>query len=804
MPYVQIGANLYAARHYIGGRRTYHNSGAANLTAYAFNTGHKAIRTLEASRSALRSRLQVPDRAIVLDGIDGFDHQALSVNRFGGATTTGLYVQVDNVPGMSFIAGRTGGLALRVASSGTATRLKKEFAANGGHRIFSAYLRVAGALTNQIEVFDCGFGASGADLRINTTTGAIVPSIGGVIKTTGPVVADGQWHLIDWYLDSSANPWVMRYAVDGVQQPMETQAIAADTTSNSNFWFGHSTTAPGQAFDYDDFVYSSNPASYPIGPHKVLTLVPDHDGTHNAGTNVMENETGTDIGVTNAWSELDEWPPTLAGYVQQAATGASNYAEAGFPDTTEETVWGAEVVAAMFSAGTTANSATTRIVDSNAGGATVVDIYTGDMSETVAHYRRVMVPITDVGQFNALRVRMGFATSVGSIPRWDALMLQYAVPEVEGAATPTASDSGTAEDTSDLTVALLEDDVATGSDVSDLAADYLVADTGLGVEGLTDLDKPGTDTAIGADVSALTAVLTATDAATSADTITAVARPVTQAGSSTESSSVFAAGTINASDSASSSDSTSLTTDQVEGFESAAFQEVELAFQMAPSLPQPAEVASVLGALTQAITATTNIGKFGSDAGTASDVVVTMARAVTESATAIDAFSILARSVTDAAVGADASALTAVRTVTDIGAGANTAALAAALAVTDAATGAEASAVQTALTADVESILSSLVQDATADTEALGEIESILPSLIQSVTIDLIEVPQNLIAVAVSTNEIDLVWDVFIGAAAYDIERDGVTIVFDHPTETYDDVGLAPETLYTYRVRAVV
>jgi hypothetical protein len=64
--------------------------------------------------------------------------------------------------------------------------------------------------------------------------------------------------------------------------------------------------------------------------------------------------------------------------------------------------------------------------------------------------------------------------------------------------------------------------------------------------------------------------------------------------------------------------------------------------------------------------------------------------------------------------------------------------------------------------------------------------------------------PQNLIATAVSDDQIDLTWDVFTGAIGYDIERDTLVIVSDHPTNSYSDTGLDPSTLYTYRVRAVI
>jgi hypothetical protein len=50
---------------------------------------------------------------------------------------------------------------------------------------------------------------------------------------------------------------------------------------------------------------------------------------------------------------------------------------------------------------------------------------------------------------------------------------------------------------------------------------------------------------------------------------------------------------------------------------------------------------------------------------------------------------------------------------------------------------------------------------------------------------------------------IDLEWNAVPGAAGYDIERDGVVIVFDHPTTSYSDTDVAPGTEYDFRVRAV-
>lgn len=58
----------------------------------------------------------------------------------------------------------------------------------------------------------------------------------------------------------------------------------------------------------------------------------------------------------------------------------------------------------------------------------------------------------------------------------------------------------------------------------------------------------------------------------------------------------------------------------------------------------------------------------------------------------------------------------------------------------------------------------------------------------------------------ISATQIDLEWDELIYQGAgyvYDIERDGVVIVRDHPTTSYSDIGLTASTEYDYRVRAV-
>ena len=66
-----------------------------------------------------------------------------------------------------------------------------------------------------------------------------------------------------------------------------------------------------------------------------------------------------------------------------------------------------------------------------------------------------------------------------------------------------------------------------------------------------------------------------------------------------------------------------------------------------------------------------------------------------------------------------------------------------------------------------------------------------------------IPIPTGLTATPVSDTEIALDWADAAGASGYDIERNGVVIVYGHAVSNYNDTGLTANTLYTYRVRTV-
>jgi hypothetical protein len=307
-----------------------------------------------------------------------------------------------------------------------------------GHRIFSLYFRCSNIPSAQAAFLDENIGGSGADISV-TTVGKLRHSLNGVVMDidTSPVVADNQWHLLDVYYNTTANPWVLRYALDGVENRRRMAAhVAADTGSATTLWIGHQTTATGATFDYDDLIRSTVAADFPLGAHKNLWLVPTFDGTHAAGSNVIEANDGTDIGVATAFDLMDEWPANTADYVQQVANGGSNYAEVGFTDIpTSENVYGVMGYMAGFASAVSAmTGADTRIV-TDLGVPHGASMFTGDMSETALHYR-VDNKLGPSGnpwsplQVNRLRMQVGRATDVSSSqPRWSALGIAVCVDD---------------------------------------------------------------------------------------------------------------------------------------------------------------------------------------------------------------------------------------------------------------------------------------------------------------------------------------------------------------------------------------
>ena len=365
--------------------------------------------------------------------IDGFEHQ----------TTAGLHFATPNM-GIwesagggtpTFPAGRNGS-CMQIVCAATAVHRSKDIVGTPSIIVGSIYIKSSTISATDKDLFHMISTSFSSCMRLYLMSDGRfgMQFKGGSVNQSTNVLADGNWHRVDFRWNGTGDPCTGDWSVDGSPQPGSPFSTAGTANPVQYLRLGDNSGAMTFTAQYDDLVLSSTSADYPLGAHDVLFGNPTGDGTHAAGTNVIEDNAGTDIVSPNAFpliNDITSSPST--DYIQQVATGASNYAEVTFDDQPGgKTIWGVEGVAALFASGTAASAdGTTRIVD--ASNNTLTNIYAGDMSETSLNYRRAIITAPaggwDGAGYAGVKARVGFSGAVTSQPRWAALMLQYAVTD---------------------------------------------------------------------------------------------------------------------------------------------------------------------------------------------------------------------------------------------------------------------------------------------------------------------------------------------------------------------------------------
>lgn len=365
-----------------------------------------------------------------LTWLDSFYHQQQGATFYG--TNAGIYDTSNRSAGLSAVTGRRPeAFALQVVEDGvTATRVGKTIAAGNRTLVESFYFKVS-ATPSVDSNFWQAIATINGQIGISATTGTVFYTSGsGVVKTVAGNWADGAWHRVDVKFVTSATPYTLDLFIDGVSQTQHVSnaTTAADITESR---LGSNTATHTLTVQITDWVRSVTSGDYPIGAHRCLALIPNADGTHSWTSTHMGTEAGlVASSATNLFQSVDEWPANLTDYIQAGtSTTSGEYAEVAMLDAwPSETVWAARSVAAIFSAGTAANSATTRVVD--AANATKLDLYVGDQSDTSLRHQATMIPsVTDATTLNGLKWRVGFPTDSNPQPEWSALLIDYAVPD---------------------------------------------------------------------------------------------------------------------------------------------------------------------------------------------------------------------------------------------------------------------------------------------------------------------------------------------------------------------------------------
>jgi hypothetical protein len=354
--------------------------------------------------------------------LSGFESGAISA--VGG----GLFLEVHTLggtPTAESTVKRNGGHSLRVAknNAGASYVLNKLEGTSGVERVAIRFPALPSADLDRV----LGMGiTAGNSLRIGYTASSNRLEVhfagGPKIAASSPVTA-GAWHVIELNLDVGANPRTADWRIDGVAQSGTSSPEAASTLAS--VWWGSAVPADVFTANYDDVLVSQTPADYPIGDGRVLALRPNS----SAGPAAFSNDDGTGVDATS-YTRLDDNPmDSIADNVYQNAISGTSYVELGFENTTATCFNGISAVMAHHSASSAqATNAKTSVVD----GSTESVVYSGNMVSTALAYRSGIVTPADqwtTTAVNGLGARFGFTTAGTAVPRWDALLIEYDVPQ---------------------------------------------------------------------------------------------------------------------------------------------------------------------------------------------------------------------------------------------------------------------------------------------------------------------------------------------------------------------------------------
>jgi microcystin-dependent protein len=494
------------------------------------------------------------------DYFEGFEHRVISELQFGG-TSTGIVDALQNVPAMSFVAGRLSGYALHIVEDGVLAPFWRVNLPSATLRQVSLYFRIppVTALAQPNPTVDSAFfglrsstGTTLVTFDVRASDGVIRNQVGTGSRTLGPSVNDNAWHKLDILLDTTGTTWTCQWYVDDIVKPTASITGQAAGTGIVRMSYGSNSNAHTLTVDVDDVVTSLDLTDYPYLPHRVVLSVPNTDLPHNGGTNTIEIDDGSDVNNTgsgNAHQQLAEWPPDLTTYVQQSAAGAGNYAALAFEDATLDNILAVKAIAAMFSAGTPANDGTTEVL--NSANTLLMTLYSGDMSTDVLHYRTGIVPQPVGGwdpAFAGIRMRIGFSADVVPQPRWSALAFAYlvivpAAQESENIQLAVAgSDSGAGANAQTLATAIPGTDTGTRTETEADARASSSTDSGTGNEPVTGQTNTQSDSATATESQVISqggATTTDSDIGHATDAYT-IARPVSDSGTGSNNESINA------------------------------------------------------------------------------------------------------------------------------------------------------------------------------------------------------------------------------------------------------------------------
>jgi hypothetical protein len=250
---------------------------------------------------------------------------------------------------------------------------------------------------------------------------------GGTKRLSGTTISAGTWYVLDVRANYTVNPHTADWQLNAAAQTQATKSAAAEDPTE--VWLGPDggENVPLTMW-FDDLLISQTSADYPVGDGKVLGLSPDAMGASSDPSGRLLNNDNT-AWDASSWTKLTELPMTSTSTaIKQTVADGSAYVGISFGDTAETCANAVQAEVAYHSSSTTANVAKTSMMESG----TERVVYSGAMNpNTTLTYRSAMIsPASGTWnqtKVNGLSARIGFGSTIGAHPFWDALMVEYNV-----------------------------------------------------------------------------------------------------------------------------------------------------------------------------------------------------------------------------------------------------------------------------------------------------------------------------------------------------------------------------------------
>lgn len=294
-------------------------------------------------------------------------------------------------------------------------------------------------------------GALDVAVGFDLTSGKFTIGVATTTLTVGvTTAAAAQWYCFDVRANVSANPWVIDWQIDGVDQGTVSPARAADNAIGPLL----GASSANQAFDavFDDVLYSQTSADYPLGAgHVTGYRVNTTSGTHSTPGDFSDSAGTTIANGDSSGGKLNEATPDTATFVRQKTALSTAYVEYVYATSAETgTPRGVQqVVGVLNVSGTASNNQKAQLYD----GTSAADTYalTTIGTTSLKWFQKMWAAAPSTGawtnaKLKATRIRWGFSTDVNPVPAISYTILEAEFADAGSALSRTATEAPSTAD----------------------------------------------------------------------------------------------------------------------------------------------------------------------------------------------------------------------------------------------------------------------------------------------------------------------------------------------------------------------